>query len=273
MWRLLADNSKQMKHIKKYIGLILTISLLYSCKESNLITYPEESGGNNIYFLEKFDSKASDSLMRPISLGLTPESVKDSLLTIVVQTTGIISDQDRKFRVEANDTSSMVRGVHYDILNDPIIPANETSGNISIILYRTADLLEKRAYLKLELKDNEHFQTGIKTITNVTHIQDLLSFHIYLDDLFPVPYLWTSYSGKTFIINQWGEYSRKKVELMLEVLQANPEIFYDANLIVQPGTVVGYASYMKFWLSREKLEGRIYYDDQGKEILMGKNAK
>lgn len=258
-----------MKYINNYIWLLFIVLFAQGCKEDTLSTYPEEEGGDNIYFVEKFFRNSQDPMVRMISLGQTPTSVKDSLINILIRTTGEPSTEDRPVTVYAADTSSMKEGVHFDYVGSPKIRAGRVTDTLKVLLHRTEDLLTTRVYLNLQLKSNENFQTNIATKKNGSNVQDLLSLQLYMDDLFPVPYLWTTFSGKSLVEGYWGPYSRKKVELMLEVMKVDASVFYDSKKPFSIGTLLNFASYMKYWLTKEENEGRIYYDDKGNKITMG----
>lgn len=261
-----------MKKLIIYLVALIPLLTFQACKEDTLNTYLDSDGGNNIYFYDKFMKNNSDIFMKAISLGLAPVSVTDSVIGIVVQTTGAPMDYHRKVNIQLADTSTMLLGTHFDFVEEPIVRAGMVRDTIKLKLHRTADLLTKRVYLNLKLVPNENFNTEIGIKVNNKIEQDILSYEFYLDDLFPVPYLWTTFAGKNTVIAFWGPYSRKKVELMLEILKADPSVFYDSKKTIGVGTLVNWASYMKFWLNKEKSEGRIYYDDEKKEITMGNSA-
>ena len=262
-----------MKNIYKNIWVLIVFLAIYGCKEETLITYPETEGGNNIYFVEKYFNSSADTMMKAISLGLAPSTVKDTVIQIPIRTTGLPSESDRLVSVVPVDTSSMKLGVHYDFVSEPMIRAGRVTDSVKIILHRTEDLATTRVYIKFELKANEFFNTELKTKKNSINLQDLLSYQFYMDDMFPVPYLWTTFAGKSIILDQLGPYSRRKVELILEVLKVEPYLLYDSKYKLPSSLPVNWATYLKYWLNKEKSEGRTQYDENGKEILMGPKAR
>lgn len=262
-----------MKSIK-YISFVILGSILsFACKEDRLLMYNDEEAGNDIYFYEKLNRRLTGNLMHFISLGLEPVDLKDSIIYIQVATTGNSSPQDRPIQVSISDTSSMVEGKHFKFLKPPVMRANKTLDTISIQLLRTADLTEKTVFLNLQLQANNHFNTKMAFKTNANVKQDLLNYALSFDDKLPVPYLWTTFASKAIIIAYFGEYSRRKVELMFEVLKPDTEIFYNPARPISIANIMNWSSYMKYWLAKEKNEGRMKVDENGKEITMGPSAR
>lgn len=262
-----------MKKLLLYIGLAFIGLNFSSCKEDQLITYDQSSGGENIYFTQKFYDVYKTEFYKAVSLGLVSKSKTDSIITIPVSTSGMAVDFDRPIAVKFADTSSMVLGEHFEFVRPPMIRANRTIDSITLILHRKTELESKRVYLNLLLEKNEYFDTNIPYKKNGSNIYDLLSYKIYFDDMFPVSFLWTTFVGKNLIMLYFGDYSRKKVELMLEVLQINPSFFFDVNSKPSASSITAYASFMKYWLNKEKSAGRIYLDENDQEIKMGNSAQ
>lgn len=260
-----------MKNISIY--LLFTVIFLSSCKEEGLMTYDMQKSGSSIYFTEKIDRKSKDTLMKVISLGRTAEEVKDSIIVIPVSVSGPAISKDRPINIGIADTASMKMGVHFDYVSPPMIRAHRVIDTIFLKLYRTADLKQKRVYLKLDLKANEHFRPQIPIKINSSIVQDLTSYSLSYDDMFPVPHLWTTYRSKATIIAYFGPYSRRKVELFLEVLQIDPELLYDPLTEPSVAQLINWSSYMKFWLNNQKANGNTQYDENEQEIEMGTSAR
>jgi len=244
-----------MKKLFKYLIFSISFLSLFACKEDTLKLYDEDSSGNNIYFLENYSKKRYDKFNQVISLGLAPVSLIDTVINVVIP-----------------DTCTMKEGIHFDFQTAPVIRANRSVDTISLILHRTEDLLATRVYLNLRLQPNDNFITNIATKKNSGYTIDLLKYELSFDDMFPVPYIWTTFSGKSIVLGYFGTYSRRKVELMLEVLNANSAVFYDSKVGISVSQIINWSSYMKYWLNKEKKEGNIYLDDAGNEITMGPYA-
>lgn len=261
-----------MKKLFKYLLFSISFLSLFACKEDTLDLYDENTSGNNIYFLENYSKTRYDKFNQVISLGLASASLTDTIIKIPVRITGPKSEQDRPINVVIPDTCTMKEGIHFDFQTAPVIRANRTVDTISLILHRTEDLLSSQVYLKLTLQPNADFITNIATKKNSGYTIDLLSYELSYDDMFPVPYIWTTFAGKSVVLAYFGTYSRRKVELMLEVLQANPAVFYDSKLGISVAQIINWSTYMKYWLNKEKIEGKVYLDEAGNEITMGHSA-
>lgn len=261
-----------MKTFKILSILFAATALMYACKEDKLLMYSDEEAGNNIYFVEKYERRLADSLIQIITFGRAEDGKKDSLLKLPVAITGSAINQDRLIRVKPSDTSTMKEGVHFKFKTPPMIRANRTIDTLYVQLFRTADIYDKTVYVNLELQPNEYFKTNILTKTNLNVKQNIVNYSFSLSDQFPIPYLWTTFSGKNTVIGFFGPYSQRKVELFFEVLDADREFFYNPDVPLSIAKLISYSSYMKYWLNKEKSEGRTQYDENGKEITMGLSA-
>lgn len=253
-----------MKILYKICYLILLVWLTQSCKEDHLDLYNQQESGASIYFQSAYTNYIS---YFPLSFGYTTSDVQDSIIRIPVAITGNLVDYDRPFALRI-DSTTMQQGVHYDIVGTPMIRANRAVDTLKIKLYRTADIQEKGVDLFISLVENDNFQTNIPFRYINGTIYPLLDYHLYLDDIADVPYLWTTYVGKSYIFSTWGSYSKAKVDLMLKVLQIDPGYFYDSSYAISSQQILNWGSYMKYWLAAEKAEGRLYYDENGKVIDM-----
>ncbi|MVZ65664.1 DUF4843 domain-containing protein [Sphingobacterium sp. DK4209] len=259
-----------MKYLPIYI--LFTLIFLSACKEEGLMTYSVEDSGSSLYFTEKINRSSKDTLMKVISLGRTPEDIKDSIIFIPVSIIGPVANQDRPIHIDIPDSATMKEGLHFDFINRPMIRANHVVDTIYLKLHRTPDLLKNRVYLKLDLKSNEYFDTRITTKINSKVEQDIISYSLSYDDMFPIPHLWTTWPSKPTFIGFFGEYSRRKVELLIEVLKIDPEMLYNPERIPKISQIVNWSSYMKYWLNKQKAEGNTQFDENNKEITMGPSA-
>lgn len=253
-----------MKRNQSLFWVCLFVFIVSSCTEDALDLYDQEESGSTIYFKEAYENNSN---YYPLSFGYSGSDVTDSIIRIPVATTGNLQDYDRAFALRI-DSSTMVEGVHYEILSQSI-RANRAVDTLAIKLYRTEDIAQTGVDIYFSLVENEHFQIRIpyKYISS-TNLFPLQEYHLYLDDIADVPYLWTTYVSRSFIIAYWGSYSKKKVELMLSVLGVSSGYFYDPTMPPSSQQVYNWSNYMKYWLALEESEGRIYYDENGNKISM-----
>jgi len=253
-----------MNTFYKILYLVLLGVLVQSCKEDHLDLYNQEESGAAIYFQSAYSTNTS---YMPFSFGYLASNIQDSIIQIPVAVTGNLKDYDRPFAIRI-DSTTMTAGVHYDIVGTPMVRANRIVDTLKIKLHRTADIQEKGVDLFFSLVENEYFHTNIPFRYISGTIYPLLDYHLYLDDIADVPYLWTTFSGKSLILTYWGSYSKVKVDLMLQVLKVDPGYFYNPAYKLSVQQLMNWGNYMKYWLSTEKAAGRVYYDENGKVIDM-----
>lgn len=266
--------------MRKSIYYLITATLLCStgCEKETLQTYNPESEGSSIYFMEPMTQKKD--ITREISFGYSGFSVKDSIISIPLGISGLPASVDRKFEVVATTASSMELNKHYEFVDDElVVRANHVTDTLKIRLLRSADMAESKFFLGIKLVANANFNVDIPfTYTTSSKAVSTLEYGIFCDDIAGVPFLWTATTNptnlKTYTGYYLGTYSKRKVELMLDQLKIDPMLMYNPPATGQFNLdyLIIWSSYMKYWLGKEKSEGRIYYDENGKEIAMGQYA-
>lgn len=254
----------KLHHTIAYSWLIvLTLS---ACKKSSLGLYDQEKSGSSIYFPEAVGTTTSKSLLKTISFGYVGYSKKDSVLTIPIAATGDTSNTDRPVKLTFTSATTAVEGTHYTFLRTPVIRAGKVTDTLYLKLIRTTDMTTKQFEIDLALEANDYFSTKLHDTT-----ANYLSYKVLVDDIAGKSYLWVSYSNTKAIVNYFGDYSRKKVDLILEVLGLDPALFYDPvnSSSITSSKILAWSRYMAFWLNQEANAGRIYLDENGVRITMG----
>ncbi|MGY5252562.1 DUF4843 domain-containing protein [Sphingobacterium spiritivorum] len=267
--------------MKKIITLSLIV-LLISCKEDPLQTFNQEVSGSSIYFPEIYNTaleRKTDFVFEQ-SFGYMPDTVNVFFKKIDVLATGPIMDVDRIFKISSNPESSLQPGIHYNIEEDKlIIPAGKNKGSLNIILKRTADMKQQQLSTTLMLEENENFNTNIKYrfAPNQNFKVSLLKYTIKIDDILNAPYAWSVAPYKSLLENYLGTYSKRKLQLLLDLFAVDPKYFIDEKYAKENyfnlSLVSYWGGYMKFWLAKEANEGRIHKDEYGEVITMGKYAR
>jgi len=238
----------------------------WSCKKKEVALYDEAASGSSIYFKEAVGT--ANPLSKTISFGYVGYSVKDSIVAIPVAVTGYPNAQDRRFQLKLTDGTTAVANKHFTFLREPIIRAGKVVDTLLLKINRTADMTSTPFEIHMFLEPNNAFTTLLADPS-----KNYLNYTITVDDIAGVSHLWTTSPRAAAILNYFGTYSRKKVDLMLEVLKLNPAFFYDTSLPAPTvNQVLSYARYMYYWLNKEAGEGRIYLDEKGEEIKMGAYA-
>lgn len=264
--------------MQRYITVCFSALLLAAgCKELDIAPFDKEKEGRSIYFPRQDSQMQKDTLF--VGFGYSPVSVTDSVVLIPVRATGPLDSVQRDFTVSVRPGSSMKPGQHYEFVNNGVffIPARQRTGYIGIRLKRTEDMLQDSVVLDLDLKTNEHFNTRLPYLYKPGDTVNLLHYVVMTDNKQGKPYLWTE-TGRNlakYTNDYLGEYSRAKVLLIIEVMNLEPSALTNPNHFGKPipfDYLQIWGSYMKYWLSKEKFEGRMRVDENGNEILMGKNA-
>jgi hypothetical protein len=161
-----------------------------------------------------------------------PQNINELDVNIKVMITGPVKDYDRPFRVELNpDSTTAQAGVHYLPIDETfVIPANSTVGYIPVTLKRTPELATVNKKIGLRLVANEHFGLafpdwkaipglGVSYLGTDT-VFDATLHTINVNDLMVQPAVW--YGSVVANTNRetgsWGAFTRKKMELMCQLL-------------------------------------------------------
>lgn len=249
-------------HILPIMALALAIAVT-ACKQEGLQLYDQDSTGSSVYFSEAIG--AQSEIVKEISFGYVGYTIQDSIVSVPVTITGSPSSQDRPYQLTVTEATTAVQNTHYVFLNEPVIRAGEVADTIQIKINRTADMLESQFEVDLLLESNDFFFTRLVDTSTI-----YLKYKILLDDIAGVSHLWTTSSRASAVLSYFGEYSRKKVDLMIEVIQIDPAFFYDSASPTPTATqILSYSRYMFYWLNKEAAEGRVYLDENGEIITMG----
>ncbi|RAI99388.1 uncharacterized protein DUF4843 [Chitinophaga skermanii] len=271
----------QLKYINYILTCIVALSMV-SCKEDPIMMYDPSTTKSTIYFSDRFNKALTfDRTIQNdnefISFGYTSTEKMDSIFILSVRATGPAAQEDRTFKVVADEHSTMKEGINFEFVTVPVILKGRTTGNVVVKIIRTPDMKKDTLSLKLRLVSNEQFQTNIQYKQNnaKTDSLDILSTLIYVDDITGVPSLWTSDRTKS-TINTYllGTFSREKLFLMMDILNLTIEDFNPTITSANSGQhldrATGWASYMQYWLAKEAVANRFYYEADGvTRIRMG----
>jgi hypothetical protein len=246
--------------------MVLLPCMMAGCSKKELMKFDEPKLGSSIYFTENYTEKAVTR--KNISFGYVAANVTDSVLSFPLYITGSPADSDRMYTIQFADTSTMVEGVDFDYYRRPVIRAGKVLDTLMLLLHRTTQLKDTTLHLDMKLVANGNFNTAIPYYYSSTDSVSLLRCRITANDIAGVSYLWSG-TYKSTIVGYFGAYSLTKIQLLMSVLQLPSSVFYDNTATPAIGLFIGWAGYMKSWLTTEKLAGRIYYDENGNEITMG----
>lgn len=180
--------------MKKYILLVLTALLVAACSTDEIDTFDSHN----------YLSFESSSLS--YTFAFSPSTVTSNDFDIPVVYAGRFSDTDAPFEItDVPEKSTAKRGTHYELLDekDQVIKAGTNTGIAKIRLLRTDSMAEKTYYLKLAIKENSYFKSGITDTMTVSITDRLIK-----------PDWWVNFPYDRFL----GGYTETKLRLWLEFM-------------------------------------------------------
>jgi hypothetical protein len=255
-----------MKNIHYLFLACATITCLFSC-EKELHKY---EGKPTVYFNETARPLAySSEVLKDstvISFSLTKGTTVDSLVHMVIATIGNTVDNDRPYKIVPNSSSTAIEGKHYEIINkDFSINKNQLRDTIWLRFMRTPDMKDQNFLLSFDLIENENFPVDMQyKITNQTTSQRLnfINYRWFINDIIKKPTRWLDF--------YLGTFSRKKLNLMVEVLNVDPQ-YMDTNISI--AETLAYGKFMQRYLNEQKAAGNLILDEDGQPMNMGSAAQ
>ena len=254
-----------MKKIIYIISVITIMVVAVSCEKKELMTY---AGQPDIYFnaagrrlIYSYETWTDSS---QVSFSFVTN--QDSVQKIVVAIAGAPAATDRAYKLTVDPASTAILGKHYDALPASfVMPKNKILDTLSIRFHRTADLQAKAVTLILNLEANENFVTEMRDKVIDVATEKRLSFvkhKIIIDDIIKRPKLWLD--------GFWGTFTRKKLFLMVEVLNISAA-YMDASITI--AEISAYGKFMQRYLNEQRSAGKTVYEDDGTEMIMGPSSQ
>jgi len=242
----------------KILGLIFLTTLLSCQKELH-----KYEGKPAIYFNEagRLTAFGGEVLRDSTVMSFSLAKAQDSIVNMVITTTGAKQDIDRPYKLVINANSDAVVENHYEILNKSFfIKKNQLSDTVKIKFFRKVDMQAKTFLLSFDLLENENFSTEMKyrVLAATKKKNSLINYRWYINDIIKKPGRWLD--------GYFGIFTRKKLLLMAEVLGIEPA-YLDASVSI-PETIA-YGKFMQRYLNEQRAAGNIIYEENGSEMVMG----
>lgn len=252
-----------MKKIIYSLCAITLVMLGIACKKP-LETY---SGKPSIYFNDsgRLPAYSGEPIKDSTNLSFSLAKSKDSIINMVITSTGAKSTEDRPYKLLINAASTAIEGKHYEILTKNFsIKKNKTLDTVKIKFFRTADMQSSNFLLSFDLKENENFVTIMnnKVVNSAGKLQSFVSYRWFVNDIIKKPGRWQD----TYL----GTFSRKKLFLMVEVLGVDPARLDNAVSIAE---VLAYGSFMQRYLNDQRAAGNTILEDDGSVMIMGASVQ
>jgi len=269
-----------MKKIPILIVCSLMLSWLLQGCERELMDYQGKPG---IYFAVQHGFAGGNETVWPYQPVSNIEFFKilddEYTVNIKVMATGSISDEDRPFWVEINpDSTNATEGVHYEALSGHYaIPAGSAYAYVPVTVRRTADMQTKDITIGLRLIPNDYFELAFPEwhavedlyYGDVVETFDASLHTLIVNDVMTKPSQWSGQANESGEeAGLFGEFSRKKLELMCSLCDVTYEDFCDANIMI---TLLKYEirNTMARYLIHAMDEGHPILEDDGRLMWVG----
>lgn len=193
--------------MKKFSIVLFAIFLFWGCENDDFLYQGEEGGVSGIYFL-KVTSTSMDGTPQGYTDSISysfqndPLDVEIRRVKIPVQLFGMLSDQDRPFRLKVVGGTAVEGEDFLPLPEEYIFPAHEANTEAWVDIRRTSKLTKEYRYLVVELLENEHFKLLIPEIKNISS-KDTLKTHIFkisfteqITEMFYYQFFGSYYFGK-----------------------------------------------------------------------------
>jgi hypothetical protein len=190
--------------MKKWNAFLVICAMLVAfaaCSPDDPLQFNSPDGA---YFNAKSDSIT-------YSFAKYPNRLSDTVW-VPVSVLGNMSAQDREISIEAVAGAGInaEAGKHYKLLTPNKIPANSTTANIPVVVYKTGEMDSVLISLKLQLKQNSNFEIGITSKSTIkVRIVYLQKPPTWGD---PTGLPWAGYS------TNFGTWTKTKYKMILNAL-------------------------------------------------------
>ncbi|MCO4294563.1 DUF4843 domain-containing protein [Solitalea sp. MAHUQ-68] len=249
-----------MKKLVYQLSTLLFIGALTSC-EKGLMTY---QGEDNIYFEEAGGAIDTRLAKDSTAISFAPVTNADSVVKVVVTTSGLPVNYDREYKLEVDPRSTAVLGTHFELPADKkfVIRKNVIHDTILVRLVRTPDMLDNQFNIIFNLLPNESFNILLKQRLNSGQKPvNCITKKFMVTDAILKPRTWQ--------IGFFGNFTRKKLFLICEVSGATP-LYMDK---MSPGEGLFYGRQTQRYLNEQKALGNIILDEDGTAMKMGISAQ
>lgn len=185
-----------MKRFRKYTLLMLLCPLLglTGCQKEGLATY---EGAEMVNFDYNKMSNTSEVKFKGDTVRLAYGFVNDEyqIINLELILTGYPKNADRKVLVSVNSEDGAKAGVHYELSESIVIPANQVMVTVPLKVLRPADLMDAPKSFLVKIGNSEELSAGIRTTLFVAVSDDIPTEWVGDAGWFQPPYI-KDYFGK-----------------------------------------------------------------------------
>ncbi len=263
-----------MKNIfyKPILACTMLLVIMFSCAKDELPLFDTEI--SNVYFEWAKEGKAGiaagiDSLN--ISFAFEAPTVIDSVVQIPVKIQGYTAKTDRIVNLKILASTTAQQGIHYDMPETVVLPADSVKTYVPVTLKRDASLKQGEVSLKFALVANQYFNTDIlntqETLTG-NRVLSYTEFELIYSDVLTQPEWW----APPIVTRYMGDWSAKKMQLLSELSGVPLSVL---ALPASPSVteVFSYTRILRDYLKAQKAAGTPVYEDDGvTEMTVGPYA-
>lgn len=225
--------------ILKYLGILLSFILLYSCDKEEIAVF---KGENYV----QFSRSLADSLTCSFLGDPTAESV---LFPISLDLVGKPSNKDRKIKLKVLDQFTTASKSHYEFPAEIIFGSDHTVDTIWLKVNNTPDLKNEAVKLVYSIESSGDLLRGEAQYSTGV---------LYFTNKIAKPIWWTGTVQSSYL----GTYSDKKYQLFIDILGV---VDLDPNNLNQ---VLEYSLKLKNYLLQEKEADRTVFEVNGVEMTV-----
>lgn len=194
-----------MKISSIYITLFFSLTLLFSCKKTNLITY---EGSRALYFsIASVDSVS-------VNFSTLPDQVKDTILKIPVGLLGLKLDAAAPFEIGVNEQiTTAITGSEFELPGQFSFLPQKNMDTVALKIIRTARMANAEFVLGLELKSNRQFNNAL--FDNNLEKTRSRKIKIFLTDILKPTPKWLNTPGVPGTEHYLGRFTKKKIQVLV----------------------------------------------------------
>ena len=174
-----------------------------SCKK-DINKYKNDPG---VYFYELQPNTTILNTSQSYSFATKATSLTKDTIFVNVKIMGLASVNDRTFSAEViKDGTTAIEGTNYKLLNG-VIKANQITGKLPVVVYRTAELKNTTLKLNIRIANSSDFKAGVSENNY---------FSLSWNDTLIKPANWDAFFS---LAQYFGAYSTVKYQFIIDVLK------------------------------------------------------
>jgi hypothetical protein len=181
--------------------LLVVTGFHTACKKSELTKFYE---ADNVYIYKDAFNTSRDSIL--FSFAIKPASLTTDTVKVPLRIMGTAQNRDRQVQVKVLTDSSTAKQDQDFVILPAIIKADSYTGDIPILVKRTAAMKTAELRLMIEIAESADFKPGVpNSLPQSPRAGGSTKLLIKLNDYFTKPTNWDN-----FLVFYFGSYSQVK---------------------------------------------------------------